>query len=88
MKILLPFSIQFLPSFLASALSAAASDPAADSVRTNEPVIACPEQSRGKYLLFCSLVPNFSTTSATMLVTDIATAVEAQTFETSIRANA
>ena len=57
--ILLPFNIQCLPSAEGTALVLieAASEPLAGSVKANAAIVS-PVASFGKYLAFCSLLPN------------------------------
>lgn len=55
--ILLPFRINSFPTFLAVVLNANASVPAVGSVSAK--LLDIWVAKRGKYLSFCSLVPNF-----------------------------
>src|SRR5438105_6386891 len=83
-----PSRIQPFPSRRAEVRSAAASDPPEGSDSAKLPAMNRPLVSSGTYRRFCSGVPNFTTVSATMLVTATVTAVEAQPCAISIIASA
>ena len=61
--------------------------PASGSLSAKAPAMYSPEVKRGTYVARCSGVPKVVITSATMLVTDMVTAVEAQPRATSIIAS-
>jgi hypothetical protein len=85
---LFPFSTQPSPERCARVSSAEASLPACGSESANAPATAFPEVSRVTCRCFCSSVPKAVISSAHMLVTAIATAVDAQASATSIIASA
>jgi len=78
MKILRPLKSQSFPSATALMRMAAGSEPALVSVRPKLPATYSPLQRGGIYFSFWYSLPTAWMTSATMLVTEVVTAVEAQ----------
>ena len=85
---LAPLSTQPSPRRVARVSSADASLPAWGSESAKAPATAAPEVSRVTWRCFCASVPKALISSAHMLVTAMATAVEAQAAAISIIARA
>src|SRR5438874_2337435 len=85
---LLPLITHESPSRRALVRRAAASDPECGSDSPNDAASNRPEVISGTYRLICAGVPNLQIVSATMLLTPMVTAVEAQPCAISIIASA
>ncbi len=86
MNSLEPFRMKSSPSLTAMVFMPEGSEPAWGSVSPKAPAAYSPDARRDMCRAFCSSVPNSRMTSATILVTDMVTAVAAQARPISVRA--